>query len=213
MPKKTKYTRETVIEAGLEQLKEHGWEGITPKLVAKRLGASTMPIFSHFPTMDAFKEAILDRAWDILREYALKRYTDDPWMDHAIGYILFAKDHGLLFNSMIHGKSDEVKKRRYAFWQSLHKELGEDYPGFKGMNAELVGWIRLIRAQLCHGIATSVSSGTGPVWTNDVFIKEMIPICSQIISNGLSEKRDELKKASAKLTQEQRELVSGVSSL
>ncbi len=48
MPKKTKYTKATVIEAGLEQLKENGWEGITPKAVANKLGASTMPIFFPF---------------------------------------------------------------------------------------------------------------------------------------------------------------------
>lgn len=211
MPKKTKYTRDTVIEAGLEQLKEYGWEGITPKLVAKRLGASTMPIFSHFATMDELKEAILDRAWEILKKYALKTYTGDPWNDHAIGYILFARDHGLLFNSMIYGKPEAVKKRRYDFWLSLQKELGEDYPSFKDMSAELVGWIRLIRAQLSHGIAVSLSSGTGPVWTNEDFIKLMMPLCSEIICKGFSEREDEVKKASARLTPEQRKLVSGMS--
>ncbi|MDM8537283.1 hypothetical protein QUF70_11050 [Desulfobacterales bacterium HSG17] len=211
MPKKTKYTRETVIEAGLEQLKEFGWEGITPKLVAKKLGASTMPIFSHFATMDELKEAILDRAWEILTEYALKTYTGAPWVDHAIGYIFFAKDHGLLFNCMNYGKPEDVHKRRYAFWLSVYKELGEDYPAFKGMNAELVGWIRIVRAQLSHGIATALSSGTAPAWSNEDVVKQMMSLCSEIICKGFSEREEEVIKASANLTPELRKKISFMS--
>jgi len=199
-----------VIEAGFEQLKDAGWEGVTPKLVAKKLGASTMPIFSHFATMDAFKEAILDRAWEILTEYALKTYTGDAWVDHALGYIFFARDHALLFNCMNYGKPEEVRKRRYAFWLSVYKELG-DYPAFKGMSAELVGWIRTIRGQLSHGIATAVSSDTAPVWSNEDVIIQMMSLCSEVICKGLSERRDEIKEVSGKLTPEAREKLMGVS--
>ena len=97
-----------IIEAGLEQLKDGGWEGLTPKSVAKKLGASTMPIFSHFATMDEFRVAILDRAWEMHKEYVLANYTGDIWVDQGIGYVLFARDHAQLFSCMYYGKLQEI---------------------------------------------------------------------------------------------------------
>lgn len=207
MPKKTKYTKSTVIEAGLDQLKEHGWEGITPKLVAKRLGSSTMPIFSHFTTMEELKKAVLDRAWEIFTEYTLENYTGDAWVDQAIGYISFARDHALLFNCMHYGKPEEIQKRKFAFWELVYKEL-EDYPPFQGLSSELIGWIRIIRGQLTHGIATSISTGFALVWTNEDVIRQMMPLCSEIICKGLSGKEDEIKQVSANLTPEERAKVN-----
>jgi len=185
MPKKTKYTKESVIEAGLEQLKEEGWEGITPKLVAKKLGASTMPIFSHFTTMDELRVAILDRAQEIQNEYISRNYTGDAWVDQGIGYVLFARDHGRIFNCMYYGKPEEIRERRLRFWEFASEQLA-GHPAFEGLSAEHVGWIRHTRALLTHGIAVSISAGFAPVWKNEEVIRKMISLCSEILFEGFS---------------------------
>ncbi len=208
MPKKTKFTKETVIEAGLNQLQEVGWEGITPKAVAKRLGASTMPIFSHFPTMDAFREALLDRAWKILMAYVSRSYTGDPWVDQAVGYVLFARDHGRLFSCMHYGPLAEIRDRRYRFWMFVSRELEGD-SSFDGMSAERAGWIRHIRALLSHGIAVSVSSGLAPVWKNDDVIRQMLALCSDVLREGMAKRGDELDEMSGKISAEARKRISG----
>jgi AcrR family transcriptional regulator len=130
MPNKQKFKRESVIEAGLNQLKDEGWDGLTPNKVAKRLGASTMPIYSHFPTMVDFKNALMDRAWKMMEAYALANYTGDPWIDHGIGYVLFVRDNGRLFASMHSEDTQVVQERRYQFWVTISKDL-KDYPKFK----------------------------------------------------------------------------------
>ncbi len=208
MPKKTKFTKETVIEAGLKQLQEIGWEGITPKAVAKRLGASTMPIFSHFSTMDAFREALLDRAWEILMEYVSRSYTGDAWVDQAVGYVFFARDHGRLFNCMHYGAISEIRDRRYRFWMFVSRELEGD-PAFDGMSAGRAGWIRHLRALLSHGIAVSVSSGLTPIWEKDDVIKRMLALCSDVLREGMAKRGDELDEISGKISAEARKRISG----
>ncbi len=208
MPKKTRFTKETVIEAGLKQLKEIGWEGVAPKAVAKRLGASTMPIFSHFSTMDEFREALLDRAWEMLGEYVSRSYTGDPWVDQAVGYVFFARDHGRLFSCMHHGALAEIRERRYRFWIFVSREM-EGSPAFEGMSAERAGWIRHLRALLTHGIAVSVSSGLAPVWANDEVVKRMLTLCSDVLREGMAKRGDELDELSGKISPEARKRISG----
>ncbi len=209
MPKKIKYTKETVVEAGLSLLKETGWEGITPKAVAKRLGASTMPIFSHFSTMDEFREALLDRAWEIMKEYVSRSYTGDAWVDQGVGYILFARDHGRLFSCMHYGGPGEVRDRRLRFWLFVSREM-EGYPAFEGMSAEHAGWIRHLRSLMTHGIAVTVSSGMAPIWENDDVIKRMLALCSNVLREGFAQKGDELDEISGRLPVEARKRISGL---
>jgi len=209
MPKRPIYTKATVIEAGIEQLKKSGWEGITPKLVAKRLGASTQPIYSHFATMDEFRVAILDRAWEMHREYISKSYTGDIWLDQGIGYVLFARDHSQIFSCMDYGRLQEIRDRRRRFWEFASRQL-EGYPAFEGLSAEHVGWIRHLRSLLAHGIAVSVSSGFAPIWKDEEVIKKMLSLCSEILFTGLSDRGNELDEMTKIIPSEARKRLRGV---
>lgn len=204
MPKKTKFTKATVIEAGLKQLKESGWEGLTPKSVAKKLGASTMPIFSHFATMNDFKIAIMDRAWEIIAEYASRTYTGDTWVDQGIGYVLFSRDHGQIFNCMHYGKVEEIRERRMQFWGYASAQL-EGHKRFEGLSDEQLTLIRHTRALLTHGIAVSVSSGFAPLWGDEDVIREMLILCSDVLFEGLSANREILDKIAKKIPAEIKE--------
>ncbi len=194
--RKPKFTKEMIIEAGLQQLQRSGWEGMTPKLVAKRLGASTMPIFSHFASMEALKEAVLDKAWLMLLEYSSNRYTNDVWVDQSVGYIIFARDHGRLFNCMHYGQAAKISERRYQFWLALSQEL-EDRSYFDGMKTEHIGWVRHIRSLLTHGIAISMSTGLSTLWNNDELIKQVMTLCSEVLSDGFARQGARLDEISA----------------
>lgn len=195
MPKKTKFTKKKVIEAGLLQLREGGWESLTPKSIARRLDSSTMPIFSHFQNMPALKEAVLDRAWELLVDYTSQEYTGDIWVDQSVGYIIFARDNNRLFSCMHYGTPEEIQVRREKFWISISQPL-ENYRLFEGMTAEQIGWVRHIRSLLTHGIAISVSSGISTLWNNDQLIEQTLLICSEVLAEGLSKREDQLNALS-----------------
>ncbi|THB75897.1 MAG: TetR/AcrR family transcriptional regulator [Desulfobacteraceae bacterium] len=210
MPNKTKYTRSDVIEAGLNQLRDDGWDGLTPKKVAARLGASTMPIYSHFPAMADFKKALMDRAWQMMETYALDAYTGDPWVDHGVGYVLFARDNGRLFSCMHSESLEQVRERRYQFWLTISKDLS-DYPLFRDMDPELAGWIRNLRSFLVYGIAVSVNTGLTPVWENEAVIRQMVSLCSDVLREGLAQNKDKLDQTLNLIPREARERISQIS--
>lgn len=191
MPPKTKFTQDKIVEAGLSILAVGGWEGLTPKSIAKQLGSSTMPIFSHFPTMESFRTAVMDRAWAMLVDYASRSYTGDAWVDQGVGYVLFARDHGRLFNCMHYGPPGQVRERRYQFWIAMSKNL-DLHPFFKGMGAEMIGQIRHLRSLLTHGIAMAVSTGLTDLWSDEYLVKRMISLCSEVLVEGLSDRREEI---------------------
>lgn len=210
MPNKIKFQKDSVMEAGLAQLRDEGWDGLTLNKVARRLGASTMPIYSHFTTMSDFKKALMDEAWKMMETYARAEYTGDPWVDHGIGYVLFARDNGRLFASMHAEDTDVVQERRYRFWVTISRDL-EDYPAFKNMEPELVGWTRNLRSFLVYGVAVSVNLGLTPVWENEAVVKQMVAICSEILLDGLSRKKKKLYQALDLIPLGVRERVSGIS--
>jgi AcrR family transcriptional regulator len=209
MPKKTTFTRQIVVEAGLQQLKTIGWEGFTPKKVAQQLGASTMPIFSHFPSMVEFKQAVLDRAWELLLEYSSKNYTGDEWIDQSVGYVMFARDHGRLYSCMHYGSPDEIQERRYQFWLALTSSVDAHRP-FEGLSDEQIQWIRHIRSLLSHGIAISVSTEITTIWQSDDFIKRVMSMCSEVLIEGISKQDDALEELSLLLPAETRDRIRGV---
>jgi AcrR family transcriptional regulator len=211
MPKKSKFTKANVIGAGLDQLEESGWEGLTPKSVAKKLGASTMPIFSHFATMNDLKTAIMDRAWEILSDYASRTYTGDLWVDQGIGYVLFARDHGRVFSCMHYGKVEEIMHRRMRFWEFASAQL-EGHLAFEGLAVEHRVWIRHMRALLTHGIAVSVSSGFIGTWNDEAVIRKMISLCSEVLIEGLSARGDRLDEITKTVSPEIRARLRGEAS-
>lgn len=48
MPPKAKITREMIIHAGIEIVREHGIENVNARTVSKKLGCSTQPVMYHF---------------------------------------------------------------------------------------------------------------------------------------------------------------------
>lgn len=53
MPPKVKVTKEEIIAAALEILRQKGMEAVNARAVAAALGCSTQPIFSNYSSMGA----------------------------------------------------------------------------------------------------------------------------------------------------------------
>ena len=62
MPPKVKVTREEIIAAALELLRQKGMEAVNARAVASVLGCSTQPIFSNYSSMAALQQETRDAA-------------------------------------------------------------------------------------------------------------------------------------------------------
>ena len=59
MPPKVKFTREEIIRAALDIVRETGPEGLTARSLAARLGCSVKPIFGLFRSMEEVQQEVL----------------------------------------------------------------------------------------------------------------------------------------------------------
>lgn len=99
MPPKPKVTREIVLEAALGLLREEGMDAVNARNVAKKLGTSTQPIFSHFASMEELREAIYAYAEHLYNTVMLEAMQGggNGFLEMGLAYIRFARTEQKLF--------------------------------------------------------------------------------------------------------------------
>ncbi len=97
MPPKKTIEKEKIIEKAFEILRKEGFRSITARNLAKELNTSTMPIYVHFKSINEVKFLLLKKAHQLLLEYQKKNWTEYPFMNTGVGYIMFAKEEKILF--------------------------------------------------------------------------------------------------------------------
>lgn len=99
MPPKQRITKEIVLEAALDIIREHGEEAVNARNVAKRLGTSTQPIFSHFAAMEDLKAAVYSHAEQLYNSAMLAglQNSGDGFLGMGLAYIQFARTEKNLF--------------------------------------------------------------------------------------------------------------------
>jgi len=185
MPRRTQFTPDDVVLAAFELVRNKGLTGLSAPAVAEKMGCSTMPIYSHFKNMQALEDAVVKKAWDLVREYQTKPYTGDIWVDQAIGYIRFAREEENLFRSMLDGRNAKLKYRmNRRHWEKLAKFL-ENYPRFRDLDDEKIARIRYTRAMLSHGIATAPRIGLNKIFIeSDKLLARFLTDAGQALLKG-----------------------------
>ena len=62
MPAARRISRDEIIDAAVEVLRDGGFSAVNARSVAKKLGCSTQPIYLSFKSMDELKTALTERA-------------------------------------------------------------------------------------------------------------------------------------------------------
>lgn len=184
MPKKTHLSVNDFLKAAIDMVGKDGWNTLSITALAKQMGCSTMPVYSHFENLDTLKDHVVENGWDLVRDYESKPYTGDAWIDPAIGYVFFARENSRLFTCMLDGRNLSLERRMMQkHWDFLTQRL-EGYPKFETLDPELCRVIRYSRAMLTQGVATSVSKGIGKLLTDDDAIKNYLTVSSHAILQG-----------------------------
>ncbi|MGN0517174.1 MAG: TetR/AcrR family transcriptional regulator [Acutalibacteraceae bacterium] len=101
MPAKIKYTKEQIIEAALNVVREKGAGALSARTLAKKLGTSPQPIFSYFDNMEQVQTATVNAAKSFYAKYVQKGLQQTPaFKGVGMQYILFAKNEPKLFQML-----------------------------------------------------------------------------------------------------------------
>lgn len=187
MPPKFKFSKEQIVAAGFDLVRQTGWKALTTRSLAEKLGASARPIYSYFRTMDELERIIVQRSVDLLHSFMTRQHTGDPWLDHGIGYVLFAQEEKHLFRSVNDEKHISwFKEYGDVVWNTLTASLS-DYPLFKGLSSEQVYQIQLTRWLFAHGLAFQACNPPPGTWNEENLIA-MMQQGSMAIYEGLIKK-------------------------
>ena len=100
MVRKTVFTRDDIIEAGVAVVEKEGLSSLSARRVADELGASTAPVYSNFTNMDELAIAVKEAVSDDLLEFTLRQYTDNGFLNIGIGVLKFAVQKPNLYGAV-----------------------------------------------------------------------------------------------------------------
>lgn len=159
MPPKAKFTKEEVIAAALDILRENGREGITARALGAKLQSSARPVFTLFSGMEEIlseTEKAARRLYDGYVNAGLKEAI--PFKGVGMAYLRFAKEEPKLFQFLF-------LSERKGTTVSILPELDDNYEAILssivnsyGMDAERAKTLYLHLWVFTHGIASLVAS-------------------------------------------------------
>ena len=102
MPAIKKVSREDIIDAAVEVLREGGFSAVNARSVAQKLGCSTQPIYFSFHNMSELKLALTERAIEMHKKRVRDSLracegTDTRYSSYGMGFVRFAAEEKQLF--------------------------------------------------------------------------------------------------------------------
>ena len=97
MPPKARITRDRILDAAFEIVRNYGADCLNARSLSKALGCSTQPVLYHFKTMEEIRQAVYERADQYHSDYIARLSGQDPMLEIGLNYIRFAAEEKHLF--------------------------------------------------------------------------------------------------------------------
>ena len=163
MPAVKKVSKEAIVDAAVEVLREGGAAAINARSVAKKLGCSTQPIYLSFQNMDDLKAAMTQRAIalhnrhvrDSLRVHEDSDSCYSQYSRYGMGFVKFAAEEKHLFRWLY------LDGEQFAPYQDdvLLPEIIAAMVSEYGYTEELAGKLHRDMAYYSYGLAILANTG------------------------------------------------------
>lgn len=159
MPPKIKVTKDDIINATVDIVRNSGAQAINARTIASALNCSTQPVFSNFATMDELRLAVVEKA-DILCQAYMQREVEcgefPAYKATGMAYIRFAKEEKELFKLLyMRDRSGELIPETTEQTDKMESIIHHN-TGLGGVDAKL---FHLEMWAYVHGIATMFATG------------------------------------------------------
>lgn len=154
MPPKARITRENILSACVDMIRESGFDAVNARALALRLGCSTQPIFSNYASMEALKSDALDYAEQVYQSYLhadMESGEFPPYKASGMAYIRFAREETELFRLLfMRDRSTESPRQDGGDFDSIIDMIRKS----TGLDREQAYLFHLEMWIYVHGIAT-----------------------------------------------------------
>lgn len=109
MPPKAKFSREEIIDAAINIVREDGFDALTSRALGTKLGSSARPIFTIFQNMEEVQQEVIITAKQKYREYISKGLSQDlAFKGVGMEYILFSINEPKLFQLLFMTEQSQI---------------------------------------------------------------------------------------------------------
>ncbi|MBN2435836.1 MAG: TetR/AcrR family transcriptional regulator [Spirochaetes bacterium] len=153
-----KTSREEIIGTALSIVEEGGVSALTAREIGKRLGLSSRPIYSFFPSMDHLKLQVIDEIGQMFKEYLLTSQSEDLFLDMGLGQIRFAREKPVLYRILL----NEAEKNPFMAYEINNVLVSElkNHPCYGVLSGPALEDILLKMGIFTNGLAEAVLSKT-----------------------------------------------------
>jgi AcrR family transcriptional regulator len=156
---------------------------VTARSVAAALGCSTAPVFTHFSSMDALHEGLMDAIMDVFRAAVEVDERPDPLVGAAEAWLRFAVAEPRLYEALFlrrhpwHIKWGGIRRG----WAD-HMVASDRYAALgAGGCFALIGRVSIA----LHGLGLEIWSGRLPADDIPLLVREIaMPVADVAIANG-----------------------------
>lgn len=160
MPAIKKVTKEDIINASINIIRESGIEKLSTRNIASKLNCSTQPIFYHYSNMKELKKDVLKEIFILFDKAMLRSNYDKPaYKDIGKNYIAFAREEPALFHLLFNSNiNDEVLC--FVDLNGTSEIIGELISKQTGLTKEEAKYFHLKMWLFVNGIASLVANNT-----------------------------------------------------
>ncbi|MFZ1300399.1 MAG: TetR/AcrR family transcriptional regulator [Leptotrichiaceae bacterium] len=179
---KVKFTRENIVNATYDLMKQEGMKNISARKIAKKLKGSTAPIYAHFSNLEILKEEVIEIAKSNFSKYVNKEYTEREMLNIAMGIAVFAREERELFKSIF--LMDDDFKDLFDVVVKDVVEKSKDDERFEGFNDEKIEKIILQIWYYVHGYSTLICTVFLRNQTNEKIQQKILELTTIVIGNN-----------------------------
>lgn len=119
MPPKPKYTKEEIIDAAFEIVRENGIVALVARAVGKKLNTTASPIFTFFTGMEDLKAEVIRKAKSVCKDYVGECVNYSPaFKEFGMRYVSFAMKEPNLYK-LLFAYGDAITLDYYSRFEDM----------------------------------------------------------------------------------------------
>ena len=161
MGPKVKFTKEQIIDTAFGIAQTEGFDSITMRKIAEKLGSSVAPIYVNFKNVDELNEALIERIMSISGQLLMEEDTGSPFRDMGNASLRFAMEYSVIFRDLVIKNGKYMQGYDEKMMPVLIEEMQKD-PELKGFTIDELKTILLKMRIFQLGLSIMAANGLLP---------------------------------------------------